>query len=539
LFTELYKAPRPNLQTINNMVVGNNNQYCATIATAVSSSGSGGTCDLTGVITQLDALLALLTQCCTMTNANFQATFTVISDINSTFTTCCAQLTTDFSGTWTMLAALQSSADLCGTFTPITFMPFPISAPGNYCFTQSFSVGAGQTGLTISAPRVYVDFNNYSLTVGSGGTGVLSAADQTTIANGMIVGGTTGAQGSNDIFVAINMTFSGQSGTGSSAIIATGTACSVSNCSFDTVFFGINANNTTALTVANCTVNNIGFSGIQIQSSLSFLIKNCSLGSSSIGGGIAINASNNGFIQNCLFQNFAVGLTVNSSSNNIVASDCISNGAVNEGFSVDNSTNIALVRCQASAGGNGIQLLAFVQSLSGIAIHDCIVSSNAANGLNCSIIFPHGIDTVSIQNCIFSGNTVAGLSLLNTSSSVINSCDFTANGTGCSIESCFGIGIYHNTAANNTANGFSLITSASCIHRYNESSNNTNFGFVADDLSTTCTYYNNFAFNNNGGGANNFVGISNMYGNVVNPSSSLDISSTGSAQQLVYNISTP
>jgi parallel beta-helix repeat protein len=547
LFTELYKAPRQNLQTINNMVVGNNNQYCATIATAVSSSGSGGTCDLTGVITQLEALLALLTSCCTMTNANFQATFTVISDINSTFTACCAQLTTDFSGTWTMLAALQSSADLCGTFTPITFVPQTLSAPGNYCFTQSFTVGANQTGLTVTGTRVYIDFNNYALTLEDPQTsfGIYSSADQTTIANGMIVGGFTGAQGANDIFVATNMTFSGQGGglfTGY-ALRVTGTACNVSNCSFDTIGYGVYANNTTALTVAHCTANNPVTSCIYVLNSSSFLISNCSLGASSIltGDGIDIINSTNGFIQNCLLQDLATGIFTEASSNNIVVSDCISNGASsNAGFLIRDSTNIAVIRCQASAGTfSGITLGAFDKNLSGIAVHDCIMSSNTVNGIDSSILHPHTIDTLSIQNCIFSGNTQAGLSLQDTSSSVITNCDFTANANGCIIQSCFGLGIYHNTAANNTVTGFELSTSYSCIHRYNEASNNGFAGFLADDFSPTCTYYNNLAFNNNGGGGNNFVSINGVTGNVVNPSSSLDISSTGSAQQLVYNISTP
>ena len=547
IFDEIYKAPRPNTQTINNMVVGANNQCCNNLLTAASSSSSGGTCDLSGIITALDLLETALTTCCNTTNGNFVSTFTVIADITTTFTTCCAKLTTDFAGTWTMLAGLGGSTDTCGTFTPITSVPTILSAPGNYCLTQSFSVGAGQIGLLITGTRVYVDFNNYVLTLNdlNSSIGVSSSADQTTIANGMIVGGLFGAQGNNDIFMATNMTFSGQTNFLGAALSVTGTACSVSDCSFDTVNQGIFAQNTTALTISNCTLNNIVF-GIEVENSLSFFIQKCALNASSAsnGGGVVIINTSNGYVQNCLFQNLPVGGLGMVAASNIVVSDCMSNGC-SQGFSIADSTNIALIRCQASNGpgtyqfASGIFFQAAGNNLSGVVIRDCISSSNVGSGLDCQTLTDLTIDTISIQNCIFSGNTLYGLHLLNTSSSVVNNCDFTANGTGCLIDSCFGVGIYHNSAANNTVDGFSLITSGSCIHRYNEASNNTEFGFFADSLSTTCTYYNNLAFNNNSGGPNNFIGINQMYGNVVTPADQLNISSTGSAQQLVYNVSAP
>ena len=542
IFDEIYKAPRPNTQTINSMVVGANNQCCNNLLTAASSSGSSGsTCDLSGIITALDLLEEALVTCCNSTNGNFMSTFTVIADITTTFTTCCAKLTTDFAGTWTMLAGLGGSTDTCGTFTPITSVPTILSAPGNYCLTQSFDVGDA-VGLRITGTRVYVDFNNYVLTVDSGGVGVISNADQTTITNGMILGGQIGVQANNDIFVATNMTFSAQN-PGNTSLSITGTGCRVNDCSFDTVSIGIAASNTTALTIHNCAMNNIAFQGIALTNALSFLIRNCAVSSAATASpsynDILIDHSNNGFVQNCLLQSIGTGITITNNSN-IVLSDCIINGATNAGFFLQDSTDIALIRCQGSGGtGSGISLGSSTQNLSGIAIHDCIFSSNTNSGLeSAGVNFFFPSDSISLQNCIFSGNTLYGLHLLSTSSSVVNNCDFTANGTGCLIESCFGVGIYHNSAANNTVDGFSLITSGSCIHRYNEASNNTEYGFFADSLSTTCTYYNNLGFNN-GGGTNNFMGINGITGNVVIPTTPLDISSTGSAQQLVYNVSAP
>src|SRR5262245_53371403 len=75
--------------------------------------------------------------------------------------------------------------------TPISSLPFTISAPGSYVVTSNLtSAGAG---ITISANDVTVDLNGFNLTAGPGGNGVRVSGARTNICvrNGSVSGCTT------------------------------------------------------------------------------------------------------------------------------------------------------------------------------------------------------------------------------------------------------------------------------------------------------------------------------------------------------------
>jgi len=55
--------------------------------------------------------------------------------------------------------------------TPISSVPFTISAPGSYYVTTNLTPGADQNGIVVAADNVTIDLNGFTLFGGGGSSG--------------------------------------------------------------------------------------------------------------------------------------------------------------------------------------------------------------------------------------------------------------------------------------------------------------------------------------------------------------------------------
>lgn len=77
-------------------------------------------------------------------------------------------------------------ADVGERRTPISSLPFTISASGSYYLTGNLSVSSGD-GITVSTSNVTIDMNGFTLSGAASGNGIaLSAGNDVRISNGMI-----------------------------------------------------------------------------------------------------------------------------------------------------------------------------------------------------------------------------------------------------------------------------------------------------------------------------------------------------------------
>src|ERR1017187_8813881 len=204
-------------------------------------------------------------------------TLVLLSTLNSQLSTVFAQgsLTPPGAPTPTM-----KSLDQIEARTPISSVPYTISAPGSYYLTGNLAVSSG-TAITITASQVTLDLNGFTLSSTEAtptGTGILLAGGNTdiTIRNGHITGG---------------VTYSGGNYTGSG--FASGIYCSfplnnvlvsgvsVSGCAYYGIYLFGNST-----TVESCTVQTIGNFDILANAVLRSTASQC--GSSAI---IAVIAS--------------------------------------------------------------------------------------------------------------------------------------------------------------------------------------------------------------------------------------------------------
>lgn len=132
------------------------------------------------------------------------------------------------------------------TATPITVVPFTISASGNYYLANNVNVVSG-VGITVAASGVTIDLNGHSITATGGSTGIsVVNHDEVTIQNGDIddfsANGKYGivfngaANGQNQKNVVRNVNFDNDS---VGVLILRGSIDTVEHCNFDGGFAGI------------------------------------------------------------------------------------------------------------------------------------------------------------------------------------------------------------------------------------------------------------------------------------------------------------
>jgi hypothetical protein len=172
----------------------------------------------------------------------------------------------------TQLATTQAAKT---STIPISYLPYPITAPGTYVLTSNLTptrtdVPAISIAANISGP-VILDLKGFTI---SGGYGAIAIGDfnsapnqyPISVKNGTITNFVQGIILSGDYIDLSNLTFSNiQSSSTSSCIIMNPTtnSCAVSNCIFSNALYGIADNS------QNSTYTNLQFTNVYIKLFLS------------------------------------------------------------------------------------------------------------------------------------------------------------------------------------------------------------------------------------------------------------------------------
>lgn len=275
--------------------------------------------------------------------------------------------------------------------TPISSLPFTISAPGSYYLTGNLTGKSGQSGITISVDDVTLDLNGYALTgVGGSRNGIeapIAGRRNLAISNGAV---RNWGQNGIDVLKATNSTVqriraSGNGLASPQAGISIGAHCALMDCRLEGNFIGANVGN--ASVVANVTADTNQSVGIKGGSDLS--ISSCSA-ADNVGSGFSVQtgctitgctAARNGdcgfnATDGCLvsksvaFFNVKYGVFVDQGS---TVSECVvrASSDVTAGIGIRVGDYSTVTGCNASENkGDGIQTTSQCLLLNNSASHN-------------------------------------------------------------------------------------------------------------------------------------------------------------------------
>jgi hypothetical protein len=318
----------------------------------------------------------------------------------------------------------MKSLDQIEARTPISSLPFTISSSGSYYLTKNLSVSGGD-GITISADKVTLDLNGFTIssTAGSAnGSGVLLSGTRTnvTIVNGFITGSVTQSGGSYSGGGFQNgITFSAEP----SNVRVSG--ITVSGCLVGGIVLHFNST-----VVQNCVVNTVGSYGIYAQAVSDSVASNCGF------DGLQVQTA-----QNCLGSSTGGGTGVYA---NLGAVNCAGVSVSNDGLYALNATNcygattsgmhglnaFSANNCYGYHGGSGIGLNTF-------NAQSCYGQSNSGTGLNANNAFGSygtsssgsGLIATTATGCSGVSNSGSGLA----AEVVLNCYGESTSGTGAGI----------------------------------------------------------------------------------------------------------
>ena len=285
----------------------------------------------------------------------------------------------------------MKSLDQIEARTPISSLPFTISARGSYYLTQRLSVSSGNA-ITINASGVTLDLNGFTITstaASATGTAILinGAFQNITILNGFIQGGVTQSGGS-------------YSGSGFARGVYYNSAptnvrvsgISVSGCLSDGINLGFNST-----IVQSCTINTVGGYGIYAQTVSDSAAMACGF------DGLQVQTAHN-----CRGDSVSGGTGVYA---NLAATNCAGTSVSNDGLYALNATNcygststgmhglnaFSANNCYGYHGGSGSGVNAdevqnsYGQSVSGAGINatsatGCYGTSNTSFGINANSV---------------------------------------------------------------------------------------------------------------------------------------------------------
>jgi hypothetical protein len=206
--------------------------------------------------------------------------------------------------------------------TPISSVPFTISAPGSYYLTTNLTISSGNA-ITVNANNVMLDLNGFTLfstqalSLASPVAILLGGVTNITIVRGFISGGVTNNAGTyGGSGFAYGITYSIGSPTPVNARVS---GVTVSGCQFVGIYLG---NSSTV--VEACTVNTVGNVGIGASSVSDSTALNC--------GNIGIDAF--GVANNCSGSSSGSGAGVNA----FTANNCYGISASGNGISANIAT---------------------------------------------------------------------------------------------------------------------------------------------------------------------------------------------------------
>lgn len=364
--------------------------------------------------------------------------------------------------------------------TPISSLPFTISASGSYYLTANLTqVGTG-AGITISADNVTVDLGGFTLSGTLSGTAAGISVPAThknlQVSNGTIRnwngGGIAASSITNSIYRGLRLADNFDNG------LFAGAGALIVDCAADNNIIGLNVG--AGSTVRSCTLSNNLSTGIATAAGCT--VTGCTVRSNN-GGGI---------------------LTLTDST----VTGCTAKGDF-AGDGIDVGTHSLVKDCVAAENtGNGI-VVAGDRSI----VDGCIADSNGAMGIVSS---GNGTGTV-IRNCGTSDNVGDGIN-------VYRQCLVTGNissGNGSGAPSAAGI---HATSFSNRIEGNMVINNDRGIHlnvdatnclviRNTATGNTTQFDIIANNkVALIVTPPNSGAISGSSGGAG--FGSTDPYVNV-------------------------
>jgi parallel beta-helix repeat protein len=263
--------------------------------------------------------------------------------------------------------------------TPISALPFTISAPGSYYLTGNLTATADGTAITVSADYVTIDLNGFTLAGGATGTrtGIQAPAAQKglCVRNGTLTGwtnhGINGVQTTGGLYENLRLT----ANSGSPAL-RSGTAASVRACvaTGNTAFAAFAIALSEGSSISDCTVSSNGKDGI--SATINCTITNCTASGNGTGisSGTGIFTAGNCTVLNCTASgNSDVGLRVAGNGCTIAHCTASSNNGP-WGIQMDDEGTIT--DCTAMGNRDG-----GMQAGTGCTISRCTVAKNGNEGL--------------------------------------------------------------------------------------------------------------------------------------------------------------
>ena len=363
--------------------------------------------------------------------------------------------------------------------TPISSLPFTITAAGAYYLTTNLTGVSGTNGITIAANDVALDLKGFSLVAVPGAIdGILVSGNRTNlwIGNGTVRGwgldGIDALNSQSSRFTDLTIVGSGNTGfrPGSTSFVTRCTSlanaqegflafdhCYVSQCAArNNGAAGIVAGNDCRITDCQAQFNNSD--GIAAGSGCS--ISGCTSANNANAG---INTGPGCSISHCAAANNNNGIVAGADS-----SISVCTALANLNFGISLSSNSVATACAASGNDN------FGISIEGAnsTAKACVASSNAANG----IVLYGRYSTV--EGCTASGNLLSGITVVADGCLALNNtCDSNGSGLGGNA----GIACFSSVSGRIEANHFS---------------NNSHYGLYVDAGSTHNIITRNIAVTN-------------------------------------------
>lgn len=334
------------------------------------------------------------------------------------FTMCLAHVSVFAQGSLTPPGAptpTMKSLDQIEPRTPISSLPYTISASGSYCLTGNLTATGNTAGITVSADNVTIDLCGFALT--GGGSGNVSGINVPSTQVHLCVRNGTVSAWHNACIESLNAYFSvfenlRLRGSTNSNGLAAGGGATVKSCTATSnavVGIGVNGDST----VLNCVCD---ANGTGIATSQGATVLDCTCSDSS---GTGISTGYSSTIINCTAL-FNTGGNIITGQSCTVAHCTVNNG----GTGIQTSNNSLVENCTASSC-SGIGIISASSTVRGCEVSNCnaagiqvssnsVVVRNSLVGNNSSGSGAQGGVSVTasgnrIEGNNFVGNSNAGL----------------------------------------------------------------------------------------------------------------------------------
>jgi hypothetical protein len=341
--------------------------------------------------------------------------------------------------------------------TPISSVPFTISAAGSYYLTTNLTPGINQNGIVIAADNVTIDLNGFTLFGGGGGSG-----------EGI------SASGARANIVVLNGTLRNWPGSGVNFYDSGSSQAIIQNIrSISNVFTGIAIKKGSR--AVDCVAVGNGGRGILVDNDC--LVDHCKA-ASNVGGGIEAGATSQ-LINNQTTANGS-GILI-TGAGNIVANNIVKANTDNYNLaqgnqldlllcelpeSIDWSANVKLVGSLNVTVSNAVTITANGVTLD---LGGFTISSTAPSATGAGILINNGLRNLAIRNGFIQGGVINNGGVYNGSGFRfgINGSPQNARVSGVSVSGCLNSGIFLGSGSSTvvesctvlTAGGFGIVAS--------------------------------------------------------------------------------